>query len=56
MTVCGGFSLGSAALGGSIVQLCTDCKPNLIVEKLQGLDNIGNIDNGYMNQIQGITI
>ena len=56
MTVCGGFSLGSTALGGSIVQLCKDCKPNLIVEKLQGLNNIGNTDDSYMNQIQGVII
>jgi hypothetical protein len=50
MTVCGGFSLGSAALGGSTIQLCTDCKPNLIVEKLQGLNNIGlNLDNEYLD-------
>jgi hypothetical protein len=41
MTVCGGFTLGSTALGGSIVQFCKDCKPNLIIERLQVLNNVG---------------
>jgi hypothetical protein len=41
MTVCGGFALGSITLGGSIVRLCKDCKPNLIIERLQELNNIG---------------
>ena len=45
MTVCGGFTLGSTTLGGSIIQPCKDCRPNLIIEKIQGLNNIrSNID------------
>lgn len=48
MTVCGGFVLGGAALGGSIVELCTICTPNLIVTEEQGLDNIGTYT--YRNQ------
>lgn len=47
MTVCGGFTLGSTALGGSIVQHCKDCRPNLIIEKLQEFNNIG-LGLGYL--------
>jgi hypothetical protein len=41
MTVCGGFALGSTTLGGSIVELCTDYAPNLIISEMQELNNIG---------------
>ena len=40
MLECGGFTLGSTTLGGSTIKLCTDCTPNLIITKEQGLDSI----------------
>ena len=45
MLVCGGFALGSTSLGGSAIQFCDYCTPNLIVTKAQGLGYIDtNID------------
>ncbi len=40
MITCGGFALGSTALGGSTVKLCADYTPNLIITVAQGLGNI----------------
>lgn len=48
MTICGGFALGSTTLGGSTVQLCTACTPNLIITKAQGLETVG-VDYSYID-------
>jgi hypothetical protein len=47
MTICGGFALGSTPLGGSIVELCTDFAPNLIIIPVQEPNHIGTITYHY---------
>lgn len=49
MIICGGFALGSTALGGSTVKLCTSCTPNLIVTKVEEHNNIGTNVESYLH-------